>query len=219
MKRILCLHAAAAMLFVMVLAAPAFAEQAVTLSGKDAWSGVSLTGFNPYGDKKSFYPTPLKFADWANFTVHSRGSDARQGAEEKSALIRFDLSKMAKDAKVKSAKLVMPIQRGAGKKNAVQAFQVLAPWTDQVDWKTTDGQTPWETEGVHGAKDKKAVGAVDVPDQQFDPKAPTDLSIDVTDLVKAWVAGGAANNGLKLEMTGGYVSIGMKGFRLEITLE
>jgi hypothetical protein len=197
------------------------AGETVALAGKDAWTGVKLTGFNPYGDKKSFYPTPLKFADWNAINVHSRGSDARQGAEEGTDLVRFDLAKIAKDAKIASAKLVLPIATSAGKKNAVQVFEVLVPWTDKVDWKTTDGpgSPGWQVEGCHGEKDKRKAGEVDIPDQKFDPKAPTELAVDVTALVKSWVSGGSPNNGIKFEMTGGYVNIAMKGFRLEITIE
>jgi len=195
------------------------AGETVALAGKDAWTGVRLVGYNPYGDKKSFYPAPLKYADWGTINVHSRGSKERNGAEEGTDLIRFDLAKIAKDAKIASAKLVLPIATSAGKKNAVQVFEVLVPWTDKVDWKTTDGAAAWQVEGCHGEKDKRKAAEVDIPDQKFDPKAPTELSIDVTALVKSWVSGGSANNGIKLEMTGGYVNIAMKGFRLEVTLE
>ena len=48
------------------------------------------------------------------------------------------------------------------------------------------------------------------------PRLPS-LTADVTPLVKSWLAG--ANNGLKFEMTGGYVNFTMKGFRLEVTVE
>ncbi len=217
MKRsaVIALSACVVLSFVAVV----WAGETVSLAGKEAWTAVKLTGFNPYGDKKSFYATPLKYADWNSINVHSRGSKERNGAEEGTDLIRFDLAKIAKDAKIASAKLVLPITTSAGKKNAVQVFEILVPWTDKVDWKTTDGTTAWQVEGCHGEKDKRKAGEVDVPDQKFDPKAPTELTVDVTALVKSWVSGGAANNGIKLEMTGGYVNIGMKGFRLEITLE
>jgi hypothetical protein len=212
---VMALSACVVLSFVAVVRA----GETVALAGKEAWTGVKLTGFNPYGDKKSFYATLLKFADWASINVHSRGSVASKGAEEGTDLIRFGLAKIAKDAKIASAKLVLPIMTSAGKKNAVQVFEVLVPWTDKVDWKTTDGATAWQVEGCHGEKDKRKVGEVDIPDQKFDPKAPTELTIDVTALVKSWVSGASANNGIKFEMTGGYVNFAMKTFRLEITLE
>jgi hypothetical protein len=215
MKRILGLGAVVVALSLMASAARA--GETLVLSGQGAWTAVRLVGFNPYGDKKSFYPTPVKFAEWNSINVHSRGSKERQGAEEGAVLVRFDLAKLAKGAKVASAKIVFPIVANAGKKNAVQVFEVLAPWTDKVDWKTTDGATAWEVEGCHGEKDKKKVAEFDVPDAKYDKAAPTELSADVTALVKSWLAG--ANNGLKLEMTGGYVNFAMKTFRLEITLE
>jgi len=210
---------AAIVLVLGLFAATVHAGETIVLGGKDAWAGVRLVGFNPYGDKKSFYSVPLKYADWATINVHSRGSEARQGAEEGTDLIRFDLTKLAKDAKIKEAKLVFPITASAGKTNALQVFEVLVPWSDKVDWKTTDGQQAWQVEGCHGEKDKKKVADLAIPDQKYDSKAPTELSADVTGLVKAWAAGAAANSGIKFEMTGGYVHFAMKGFRLEITLE
>ena len=203
----------------VVLAAPVQAGETIVLTGQDAWTGVSLVGYNPYGNKKSFYATPLKYADWGGITVHSRGSDARKGAEEKTTFLKFELAKLPKDTKVAQAKLVFPVQRNAGKKNAVQDFDVLVPWTDRLDWKTADGETAWQVEGCHGEKDKKPVASFDVPDEKYDAKAPTELSCDVTDLVRKWVSDPSANHGIKLEMTGGYVVFAMKGIRLEVTLE
>jgi hypothetical protein len=101
----------------------------------------------------------------------------------------------------------------------VQVYDVLVPWTDRVDWKTPDGATAWQVEGCHGEKDKQQAAAFDVPNGKYDPKAPTELSCDVTDLVRKWQTDRSTNHGVKLEMTGGYVLVGMKGFRLEITLE
>jgi hypothetical protein len=212
---IVCLAASA----MLISAVPAAAEEKVVLGDKDAWTGIVLVGFNPYGDKKSFYATPLVYKDYGSITVHSRGSDARNGAEEKTELVRFDLSKLSKDAKITGAKLVLPVQINAGKKNAVQVYRVLVPWNEKTDWKTRDGETPWEKEGVHGEEDKVLAAATDVPEDTYSAKEPKEIVIDVTDLVKSWVSGDAANHGLKFEMTGGYVRFAMKGFRLEVTTE
>jgi hypothetical protein len=201
-----------------LLLGAAEAPKTVVLTGPEAWSAATLVGYNPYGDKKSFYSKPLNYVDWAKITVHSRGSKERNGAEEATQLIRFNLATLPKGAKVASARLVFPVIENAGKKNAVQVYEVLVPWTDKVDWKTTDGATAWQVEGCHGEKDKKKVAEFDVPDAKYDKKAPTETSADVTALVKSWASGGA-HNGIKLEMTGGYVSFAMKGFRLEVTLE
>lgn len=215
MKRSVIVALAAGCAF--AFAASAAEAPDIVIGGKDAWTAVKLTGFNPYGDKKSFYATPLKNADWGWITVHSRGSKERNGAEENTVLLRFDLAKVPKGAKVKSAKLVFPVMTSAGKPNAIQVFEVLVPWTDKVDWKTTDGATAWQVEGCHGEKDKKKVADLAIPDQKYDAKAPTELTADVTPLVTSWLAG--ANNGLKLEMTGGYVTFSTKAFRLEVTVE
>ena len=214
MKHLLC-----AALALLVLCASAQAGEKIVIGGKDAWTAVRLVGYNPYGNKKSFYSTPITYKDWGRINVHSKGSARRKGAEEGTALIRFDLAKLPKGAKVAEAKLVFPVQRSAGKKNAVQVFRVLVPWTDKVDWKTTDGATPWQVEGCHGGKDKKQAAAFDVPNGKYDAKAPTELTCDVSGLVKAWAVDKSVNHGIKLEMTGGYVNFAMKGFRLEITLE
>jgi len=212
-------HVICAVVVLLILCASAQAGEKIVIGGKGAWTAVRLVGYNPYGNKKSFYATLLKYKDWGRINVHSKGSERRKGAEEGTALIRFDLAKLPEGAKVSEAKLVFPMQRSAGKKNAVQVFRVLVPWTDAVTWKATDGETPWQIEGVHGEKDKKQVAAFDVPNAKYDPKAPKELSCDVTGLVKTWAADRSSNHGIKLEMTGGYVNIAMKGFRLEITRE
>ena len=213
------LAAVSAVLTMAIVLTPAYAGEKIVLTGKDAWTGVRLVGYNPYGDKKSFYPAPITYADWGSIFVHSRGSEQRKGAEENTALIRFDLAKIPKDAKVAEAKFVFPLTANAGKKNAVQVFEVLVPWTDKVDWKTTDGKTAWEVEGVHGEKDRKPAAAFDVPNEKVSAKEPKEMSADLTDLVNAWVSGKSPNHGVKLEMTGGYVRFAMKGFRLEIECE
>ena len=212
-KKILCLTAVCLMVLSTCLVG---AGKTVSL-GQGTWTGFRLVGYNPYGNKKSFYTTPLKYRDRGSITVHSKGSARRKGAEERTTLLRFDLASLPKGAPVASAKLVFPMIANAGKKNAVQVFRVLRPWTDKVTWKTTDGNTPWESEGVHGAKDKKQVASFDMPGGKYDKKQPTEVTVDVTDLVKEWVSGKSVNNGIKLEMTGGYVRFAMKGFRLQIT--
>jgi hypothetical protein len=189
------------------------------LAAGAAWTGVTLVGYNPYGNKKSFYPTPLVYRESGRIVVHSRGSERRKGAEEKTVFIRFDQAELPAGAKVAEARLVFPVRRSAGRKNAVQVFDVLVPWTDKLDWKTTDGGTAWQVAGCHGEKDKKLAASFDVPDAKYDAKAPTELSCDVTALVRQWAADPTANHGIKLEMTGGYVIFAMKGFRLEVTPE
>ena len=49
--------------------------------------------------------------------------------------------------------------------------------------------------------------------------AAIEFSADVTALVKSWTSGAAANNGIKIEVTGGLIAFSMKGFRLEVALE
>jgi hypothetical protein len=186
--------------------------------GKDDWVGFYLVGFNPYGDQKSFYSTPIKYADWQQIMIHSRGGLERRGAEEKTVLMRFDLKKLEK-AKVKEAKLIFPLSANAGKANAVQVFEVLAPWDDKVDWEKTDGKTEWQVAGCHGGKDKKKAADIPIPDEKVTGTAPKEVSADVTNVVKAWVSGASPNNGFKFEMTGGYVNFLAKGFRIEVTLE
>ena len=60
----------------------------IVIGGKDAWTAVRMVGYNHYGNKKSFYTTPLKYKDWGRINVHSKGSARRKGAEEGTAQIR-----------------------------------------------------------------------------------------------------------------------------------
>ena len=79
----------------LLCAAYAAPDEAQVVLGREAWRCFELVGNNPYGDKKSYYARPLEYVEWGNITVHSRGSDERNGAEEKTQLVRFDLSGVA----------------------------------------------------------------------------------------------------------------------------
>ena len=48
----------------LLLPGLAHAGEKVVIGGVNGWTAVMLVGHNPYGNKKSFYATPIKYRDW-----------------------------------------------------------------------------------------------------------------------------------------------------------
>ena len=142
---------------------------------------------------------------------HKNGGEARGNAvakaEESGAfLVRFDLDKLdlPKGAKVAKATLSFyvwdPSSQGDTK---VCAFPLKtaweessATWNQPADGKTWKGGKTFSLKEDAGAASPPTVVKPDMGSDTVDP--PLEYQLDVTDMVRAWLDGTAANHGLAI---------------------
>lgn len=116
-------------------------------------------------------------------------------------LIQFDLPGLPAASKIISAQLQLHQKSGAGTAN-IELYRLVKPWTEGsmngsgtangATWKTTDGTTPWATNG--GDYDKTLVAGTSVSGG-----SNSISSWEITPLINKWVAGTYTNEGMLLK--------------------
>jgi len=124
----------------------------------------------------------------------------RQG-NIRSALLRFDLSALPAGANVIQAKLgLYALSQSNPGGTTITAYQVLRPWAEgQATWFLATSATPWGSAGCNQVGTDRAgtaSGAVLVN------TINAWHELDITDLVRAWVADPSSNQGVLLKAEG-----------------
>lgn len=121
-------------------------------------------------------------------------------------LFRFDLSAIPANATIHAAtfRLYSTAQAG-GPTGDYALYALLRPWTEMgATWATTDGVTSWSSGGANApGVDREAIASASA--LLYGSPAHWS-SFDVSALVQRWVNGELANNGFKLEKTGGDIT-------------
>lgn len=79
------------------------------------------------------------------------------GSNEVASLIKWNTSAIPSSScpSVTSATVFVNIPTSPADAASFKMYEILKPWTeDGVTWKTTDGSTPWGTDGAKGASDR-----------------------------------------------------------------
>jgi len=133
--------------------------------------------------------------------------------ENRSSLMRWDISALPSDITIESATVELyHSENGASNDMLVELYRVTGAWVegtgyeinpgvgytpDGATWATSDGSTPWTTPG--GDYAATALDQITLADDLGDGW----ISLDATAAVQAWVAGSAPNYGLLLRSLSG----------------
>lgn len=153
--------------------------------------------------------------DW-NMSNHNTGGEPFAGLgtqihhrNDSRTLMKFDLGALPKNAKINGAALRIALSSqpytGTKADAKVVAYAVKRPWVEnEVCWNATKKNAPWAAAGCGGADDRAAEAAGSAEIANFPAKGERYrfVSIDVSDLVRAWVSGTQENNGLILTLQG-----------------
>ena len=126
------------------------------------------------------------------------------------SLIKFDLSALAKDAKISGAQLRLTLSNqpytGSKADAKIVAYAVHQDWTENEScWNSFRKDATWITPGGDdGAKDRSAepVGSVEIANFPARDEHYRFVSIDLTDCVQKWLSG-EPNYGILLKYAGG----------------
>jgi hypothetical protein len=150
-----------------------------------------------------FYPTSDTHVNsWYPSTNYdaSQYVTVRQG-DVIAALLRFDVAGLA-GREIRSARLELyASKRSNSAAMTVSAYRVLRPWVGkQATWAQASTGVAWDRAGCNGEgtdRDASASGVVSVD------TLGKWYSLDVTDMVRAWVGDAAQNQGVVLKGSGG----------------
>ncbi len=140
-----------------------------------------------------------------NFGAEGRGNALRKADKTSAFLVRFDLDrlKLPKGAKVNKATVSFYVWDPSNQGNTkVCAFGLKTPWDEKTaTWNRPAAKKTWQGgEGFNLDKDAGAAGppAIVKPDMAEDTvDPPIEYQLDVTALVKTWLAG-TDNHGLAI---------------------
>lgn len=164
-------------------------------------------GLNGYGG------TTDTFLDWwaqnTNYgsgeTLNLRGGNYDYGRQDiRSPLIRFDLSPLPTGASVHSARLELYLTWRSNAGSAYfSPYQVVRPWNESgATWQRATSSVYW---GQPGCNDTSTDRLPDATDMVQPPPDITGVwvTLDVTDMVRAWAANPESNLGMLLHDEGG----------------
>jgi len=141
-----------------------------------------------------------------NFGGAERDNALRRGEQQVTALlVRFDLEKLDLSPQAAVAKATLsfyvwdPSSQG---KTKVAAFPLLTAWEEySATWRQPGAGKSWRGESFALDADAGPAGPAVIvdPDQDGDTlDPPREYQLDVTELVRAWLSGKAANHGLAI---------------------
>ncbi|HET6427068.1 MAG TPA: DNRLRE domain-containing protein, partial [Phycisphaerae bacterium] len=199
------------------------AAAAVLLAAGGASAQVTVfqQGVSPAADYAGCKDTWISDNQWEQ-TRNNAASQTLTCGDKRNILIRFDLSALAKDAKVNKAVLRLwdveypRRDRDGSFPSVLGAFRLTREWNDDgtwkhhtrpeqrkekepnpaLEWKTPGGEMDVETDLGGPAKGLVAVDAL------MDGPAGHVHELDVTKLVQKWVSGEWPNHGLALVLQG-----------------
>ena len=120
-----------------------------------------------------------------------------------SPMLKFDLSALPvlDDLLVAQAKVYFYVQsRSNPVSMSVSAYAVKTPWVeDEATWLLAEGSTMWQEGGCNGPNDREQQSSEAV----LFSDVGRWVSLDVTEIVQSWVAGGVANHGIVLKSSAG----------------
>jgi hypothetical protein len=141
-----------------------------------------------------------------SFGAAEQDNAVRRGEQCNAFLVHFDLAKLGVASKADVAKATVSFyvwDPSSSGKTKVCAFPLKTAWEEAtVTWRQPAAGKAWRggASFAFGADTGPAGHAVVVlPDQGSDTvDPPLEYQLDVTDLVRAWLTGGAANHGLAI---------------------
>ncbi|NOZ05863.1 MAG: DNRLRE domain-containing protein [Chloroflexi bacterium] len=117
------------------------------------------------------------------------------------ALIKFDVSQFPSYSTMRRATLSLYVT-GSSNDNPldIAAYRLLRPWSEgQATWKLAGRGRPWGEPGANGlGNDRDSTPA----DSKTLRAAKTWVELDITDMVRRWVANPSSNYGLVIKGTG-----------------
>ena len=140
------------------------------------------------------------------FGAAARDNAVRRADQCNAFLVRFDLAKLELPPKARVAKATVSFyvwDPSSSGKTKVCAFPLKTAWDEAtVTWREPAAGQSWQGgEGFAFGADAGPAGPAVVvqPDQGRDTvDPPTEYQLDVTDLVRSWLDGGAPNHGLAI---------------------
>ncbi|MBC7257980.1 MAG: DNRLRE domain-containing protein [Chloroflexi bacterium] len=141
-------------------------------------------------------------------TFSIRGGNYDYGRQDiHSALLRFDLSPLPAGASVGSARLEIYLTARSNAGSAYfSPYQVVRSWTESgATWNRATSSTYWGLAGCNSTEPPNQDRSATATDMQQPPPSITNVwvSLDVTDIVRNWVAAPTTNLGLLLRDAGG----------------
>ena len=145
-------------------------------------------------------------SSWAKEANRGNSADlwVRKGGI-KTALIRFDLSTSFPGSVPEVQEAILSLRtldRTKDKPVEIIAYQALLPWQEtEATWNDASAGVPWNTAGCKSEgldRDADALAATQVD------QVESDLELDVTRAVAAWVEDPASNLGVVLEAEGAF---------------
>ena len=98
-------------------------------------------------------------------------------------LIKFDLSKIS--LPINKAYLRVYVAGWGGEDAIINVYQIKQPWKEtEVTWNKADNSTPWQKPGAEGENDRSLIPTASVSTNGINRY----LNIDITNLVKSWLA-------------------------------
>ena len=141
-------------------------------------------------------------------TFSIRGGNYDYGRQDiHSALLRFDLSPLPAGASIGSARLEIYLTARSNAGSAYfSPYQVMRSWTELgATWNRATSSTFWGLAGCNSTEPPNQDRSAAATDMVQPPPSITNVwvSLDVTDIVRNWVAAPATNLGVLLRDAGG----------------
>ena len=146
------------------------------------------------------------------------GGDSSIGTDTQppmTALLRFELAALPQSATVDVAVLAFDLVPAAqnpssGSNQPIDFFQILESWSESsATWEHRDSANLWSVAGCrYDSQASKQSRATNAGAALVKPATPgMTYTVDITDLVRAWVSDPSSNFGLSIEATGDEVDI------------